>query len=279
MLLPASWAAPTTTTAAPQPIQTTTDNEQGRAQALQQDPLYSDQVQTLSLGTQPLVIAAHLTALPQAAGALILVPEFNSGPLTAGLTRQMYRTLPLQGWNVVAINNADLPLPNATEPDKQFWSQASKLLKPRLQETIGWLAQHGEQNLILVGQGTAGLALMQLTQDNTWPAAIQGIILLAPPPLPDRCNPLPGSLAHFSKPLLILQDFLPSTLQKGCDYCVQYSRQTQQPFRQLFLAGNDPSFRAVSPYLLRLLETWLSALKGTPVSAARGPGADVGPAH
>ena len=208
-----------------------------------------------------MLVAEDASHAPYVQGGVILLPGFFHDPATPGIDRSLYQHLPDRGWIVVSLTSPNLALPVDTLPTSKDWQSIVSAIKPRLEAALNLLEQQGVHNIILVGQGAAGLAIT-LSYPDHWPSSVHGLILLTPPRLPDEVNPLLTALNSLQLPLALVYAHANLPNDPGCPACVQAARRHKTPLSEIYRPAVDEEFSDVSDALSWSLADWLYPLAG-----------------
>lgn len=208
-----------------------------------------------------MLVAEEVSHAPYVQGGVILLPGFFHDPATPGIDRSLYQHLPDRGWIIVSLTSPHLTLPVNTLPTTMDWQQIAAALKPRLDAALNLLDQQGVRNIILIGQGAAGMAIPMIYPDN-WPTNLHGLILLTPPRLPDDANPLLTALDHMQIPLALVYAHANVPNDPGCPACVQAARRHKLPLREIYRPAIDNEFSDISDALSWSLIDWMFPFAG-----------------
>ena len=246
--------------------------EAQRAAELMADWPTKSQITPLKLATGQSALSILIpTALPQSSGAIILFPEFSQGPAQQGITQYLSSNFPLHGWAVQLLNSPDFDLWGQGLPDATTWSQSGVLLASRLQAALDTLSTRGFRNIVLIAQGGSGLALIKELASSPPPAAVRGIILLAPPLWPEQQpHPIADALPKLNIPVLIEYDHASLPDQPGCVICVRIAAQLHKDMQEYFQPDRNANFPSSASIVATTLLNWLDLRAGhvLPVQAS-----------
>ncbi len=226
------------------------------------------QLVSLKLASGQTVLSIFIpTTLPRPSGAILVFPDFSLGPAQQGITQYISQRFPTYGWAVQLMNSPDFDLWAQGLPDTNRWNQAEDLLLSRLQASLAELSTRGYHNMVVLAQGSSGLALIKAFARIPPPPSVRGLILLAPPSWPQQPHPIAESLPKLDLPVLIEYDHANLTDQPGCELCIRVAAQLHKDLQEYFQPDQNADFPSTAPLVANTLLSWLDLRAGTVLPA------------